>query len=108
MTERSIEQGLVGVVQTYELLDRVRTRRDLVIRDDQFEFPALVEAARYAARRRIRMSLVDTGRLGLEEVESIARAGAWIFTSDDVRSRPDEYEILQAACRGAGIFFRMG
>jgi hypothetical protein len=102
MSEHSIEQGIAGVLRTYELLDRVRTRQDLVIRDDQFEFPALLEAARYAARRRIRMSLLDTGRFGLEEVESLARAGARILTADDVRPRPGEWEILQAACRGAG------
>jgi hypothetical protein len=102
MSEQTIERGISGVIETYELLDRVRTRQDLVIRDDQFEFPALVEAARYAARRRFRMSLLDTGRFGVEEVESIARAGARVLTSDAVRPRPGEWEILQAACRGAG------
>jgi hypothetical protein len=102
MSEHPIEQGLAGVVETYELLDRVRTRQDLVIRDDQFEFPALSEAARYAARRRFRMSLVDTGRFGLGEVEALARAGVRILTSDDARPRTEEWEILQAACRVGG------
>ena len=77
-------------------------RQDLVIRDDQFDFPALLEAARYADRRRIRMSLLDTGRFGLEEIESLAKAGARILTSDEARPRADEWEILQEACRGAG------
>jgi hypothetical protein len=69
MSEHPIEKGITGVVRTYELMDRVRTRQDLVIRDDQFDFPALLEAARYAGRRRIRMSLLDTGRFGLEDVD---------------------------------------
>lgn len=102
MSERSIVEGVSGVVATYELLDRVRTRQDLVIRDDQFDFGALLEAARYADRRRIRLSLVDTGRFGLEEVESLARAGARILTSDEARPSAGEWEILQAACRAAG------
>jgi hypothetical protein len=102
MSERSIVEGLTGVVATYELLDRVRTRQDLAIRDDQFDFTALVEAARYAGRRRIRLSLVDTGRFGLEELESLARAGARILTSDEARPRAAEWEILQAASRAAG------
>ena len=102
MSEHPIEKGLGGVVQIYELLDRVRMRQDLVIRDDQFGFDALIEAARYADRRRIRLSLLDTGRFGLEEVESLARAGACVLTSDEARPRADEWEILQETCRTAG------
>jgi hypothetical protein len=102
MSEKSIVEGLTGVVATYELLDRVRTRQDLVIRDDQFDLVALVEAARYAVRRRIRMSLVDTGRFGLEDIESLAQAGARILSSDEARPRAAEWEILQRACRAAG------
>jgi hypothetical protein len=102
MNEHPIEKGITGVVRIYELLDRVRLRQDLVIRDDQFDFDALLEAARYAERRRIRLSLLDTGRFSLEEVGSLARAGAGILTSDEARPRADEWEILQEACRDAG------
>jgi len=102
MSEKTLVDGITGVVATYELLDRVRTRQDLVIRDDQFDFTALLEAARYAGRRRIRLSLLDTGRFGLEETESLAQAGARILTSDEARPRPGDWEILQAACRRSG------
>jgi hypothetical protein len=102
MIEHPVEKGIAGVVRTYELMDRVRTRQDLVIRDDQFEHEALLGAVRYAGRRRIRLSLLDTGRFGLEGVEALARGGARILTSDDVRPRADEWEILAAACRKGG------
>ncbi len=102
MSEKTIREGVAGVVRIYELLDRVRTRRDLDIRDDQFDFATLLEAARYADRRRIPLSLIDTGRFGLEEMESLARAGARILTSDEARPRAGEWEILQRACREAG------
>ena len=102
MSEHPIEKGIAGVVRTYELMDRVRMRQDLVIRDDQFDFPALLEAARYADRRRIRMSLLDTGRFGLGEIESLAKAGARILASDEARPRAHEWEVLQEACRSAG------
>jgi hypothetical protein len=102
MSEKTIVEGITGVVATYELLDRIRTRQDLVVRDDQFDFTALLEAAKYADRRRIGLSLLDTGRFGHEEIESLARAGARVLTSDEARPRADEWEILQAACRGAG------
>lgn len=102
MSEKTIVEGITGVVATYELLDRIRTRQDLVVRDDQFDFTALLEAAKYADRRRIGLSLLDTGRFALEEIESLARAGARVLTSDEARPRADEWEILQDACRGAG------
>jgi hypothetical protein len=102
MSEKTIVEGVAGVVKTYELLDRVRTRRDLDIRDDQFDFAALLEAAKYAGRRRIPLSLLDTGRFGLEEMESLAKAGARLLTSDQARPRADEWEILQRACRQGG------
>jgi hypothetical protein len=102
MSEKTIVEGVADVVRTYELMDRVRTRRDLVIRDDQFDREALLDAVRYAGRRRIRLSLLDTGRFGLEDVEALARGGARVLTSDDVRPRAGEWEILAAACRKGG------
>jgi len=102
MSEHPVEKGITGVVRIYELLDRVRTRRDLDIRDDQFDFTTLLEAAKYADRRRIPLSLIDTGRFGLEELESLARTGARILTSDEARPKAEEWEILQEACRDAG------
>lgn len=102
MSEKTIVEGVAGVVRTYELMDRVRTRQDLVIRDDQFDHGALLDAVRYAGRRRIRLSLLDTGRFNLAEVEALARAGARVLTSDDVRPRADEWEILAEAGRDGG------
>ncbi len=102
MSEHPIEKGVTGVVRTYELLDRVRTRQDLVIRDDQFDFTALLEAARYAKRRGIRLSLLDTGRFNPEEVASLARASSRVLTSDEARPRADEWVIVHEACREAG------
>lgn len=102
MSEKTIVEGVAGVVRTYELMDRVRTRRDLVIRDDQFDYEALLDAVGYARRRRIRLSLLDTGRFGLAEVEALARGGARLLTSDEARPRADEWEVLLDACRKGG------
>jgi hypothetical protein len=102
MSEHPIEKGIAGVVEIYELLDRVRMRQDLVIRDDQFDLTALIGASEYADRRGIPLSLLDTGRFALDEVESLARSGARILTTDEARPRAEDWEILQAACRRAG------
>lgn len=102
MSEKTIVDGVAGVVRTYELMDRVRTRQDLVIRDDQFDYEALRDAVGYARRRRIRLSLLDTGRLGLAEIEDLARGGARVLTSDEARPRAGEWEALVEACRAGG------
>jgi hypothetical protein len=102
MSEQSIEKGITGVVELYELLDRVRTRQDLAIRDDQFDFAALLEAAGYAGRRGIPLSVLDTGRFELAEVEALVRTGARLLTTDEARPRADEWRILQTCCRKAG------
>lgn len=95
-------EGIGGVVRTYELMDRVRTRRDLVVRDDQFDYEALLDAVGYARRRRIRLSFLDTGRFGLAEVEALARGGARVLTSDEARPRANEWEALLEAGRKGG------
>lgn len=102
MSEKTIVEGVSGVVRTYELMDRVRTRQDLVIRDDQFDHEALRDAVAYARRRRIRLSLVDTGRFALAEIEDLARGGARVLTSDEARPRAGEWESLAVACRAGG------
>jgi len=102
MSEKSIVEGIGDVVRTYELMDRVRTRQDLVIRDDQFDYVALLDAAGYAGRRRIPLSLLDTGRFTLTEIEALAKKGCRILTSSEARPRAEEWEILVEACRMGG------
>jgi hypothetical protein len=102
MSEKTVVDGVAGVIRTYELMDRVRTRQDLVIRDDQFDHGALLDAVGYARRRRIRLSLLDTGRFDLTEIETLARGGARVLTSDEARPRADEWTVLAKACREGG------
>jgi hypothetical protein len=101
MDKHPVERGIEGVLKTYELLDRVRTRQDLTIRDDQFEFAVFLDAAVYARRRRIPMTVLDTGRFPAGELESLARKGVRICTSDEARPRPEELELLVRACRAS-------
>ncbi len=101
MDKHPVERGIEGVLKTYELLDRVRTRQDLTIRDDQFEFAVFLDAAAHARRRRVPMTLLDTGRFPAGELESLARNGVRICTSDGARPRPEELDLLVRACRAA-------
>jgi hypothetical protein len=104
MAEHPVEKGIADVLRTYELLDRVRTRQDLIVRDDQFEPSVFLDAAATARRRRFPMGLLDTGRLSVGELEGLARRGVRIWTSDAARPRPEELAILVRACRRSRSF----
>ncbi len=111
MDKHPIEQGIADVVRTYELLDRIRLGRDIVIRDDQFARETLFDAAREARARGIRMSLVDTGRFEPSDVEWLAGEKVRFYSSDEARRREDELGRVLQACRRAGSFlayFRNG
>jgi hypothetical protein len=104
MDKHPIEKGIEDVVKTYELLDRIRLGRDLVIRDDQFEPEALLDAARFARSKGIRVSLLDTGRFEPSGVEWLIRERVRFYTSDEARPREPELARLLKACRTAKTF----
>jgi len=102
MDKHPVERGIEDVVRTYELLDRVRLGRDILIRDDQFEREALLDAARMAGRRKVRMTVLDTGRLEATDLERLIGERVRICTSDEARPREAELDRLLDACRKAG------
>jgi hypothetical protein len=74
-----------------------------IVRDDQFDFPALLDAVKTARRGGARLKLVDSGRLSAAELEWLGEAGADIFTSDRVRPILHELVLIgKAAARGGG------
>lgn len=90
--------------KVFDFLDRARRMGDMTVRDDQAEFPVLLDGARVSRRRRRRFRLVDTGKLSLFELEWLGEAGVDLYTSDDVRSNVDEVDWLIKACtRGKAI-----
>jgi hypothetical protein len=104
MDKHPVEKGIEDVVRTYELLDRVRLGRDIVIRDDQFDREALFDAARTARSQRIRVNLLDTGRFEPAELEWLIQEKVRVSTSDEARPREDELSLLLKACLRARSF----
>jgi len=101
MTAKNAAEGITGVVRTYELLDRIRLGRDFAVRDDQLDFSLFLDAARIARVKRIRLTLLDTGRFGFVELEWLLAEGVRLCTSDEARPRPEELlRLLGAARRG--------
>jgi hypothetical protein len=104
MDKHPVEQGIEDVVKTYELLDRVRLGRDIVIRDDQFGREALLDVARTARSKGIGMSLLDTGRFEMSDLEWLIREKVRCYTSDEARSSEAELARILKACRASGSF----
>jgi hypothetical protein len=104
MDKHPVEQGIEGVVKTYELLDRLRLGRDIVVRDDQFEREVLLDAARSVRSKKIRMSLLDTGRFEPSDIEWLVREKVRFYTSDETCPREAELLLILKACRASKSF----
>jgi hypothetical protein len=99
MAAKNAAAGVASVVRTYELLDRLRLGRDFAVRDDQLDFSVLLDAARIARAKHVRLTLLDTGRFGFVELEWLIAEGVRLCTSDEARPRPEELRQLLAAGR---------
>jgi hypothetical protein len=88
----------------FELLDTVERNREVVVRDDQYEFPALLDAAAKAVSRNTRFVLLDTGRFSLPELEWLGQSGVQIYTSDEARPDLQGLLTLQKACLQGSSF----
>ncbi|MBN1939516.1 MAG: hypothetical protein JW843_08015 [Candidatus Aminicenantes bacterium] len=75
---------------------------NLVLRDDQAEFHAVLDEVRACRRRGVRLRLIDGGTLSVLELERLAAAGADLFTSDKTGRSPDDLFILNKAARKVG------
>lgn len=83
----------------------------VIVRDDQSDFPALLDAAKACRRSGGRLKLVDSGRLSPSELEWLGEAGADLYTSDLVRPSLSEIVLMSTAARKGGAavaFFHHG
>jgi hypothetical protein len=76
--------------------------RDLVVRDDEADFAALLDAAIDCRRRGARLRFIDAGRFTVLELEWLAEKGAEIYTSDLARTNVSEIILMSAASRKGG------
>ncbi len=101
MDKHPVEKGIEGVIRTYELLDKIRLRRHVAIRDDQFDYGILTEAIINARKSGYRLAVIDTGRFEASDVEWLIREGARLLTSDRARTDGEELSALVKASRKA-------
>jgi hypothetical protein len=86
----------------YELIDKTARSAKAVVRDDQNDFNDLLDAAKAARARRRRISLLDTGRFNVVELEWLCETGTRFFTSSDVRRDSGDLRRIGEACARGG------
>jgi hypothetical protein len=85
--------------KSFELFSLIKKKQNITIRDDQYNFPAILDAVRQFRDKRYRFRLIDTGRFDPFELEWITSYGADLYTSDESRSNVLELDIISAAAR---------
>lgn len=90
--------------KAYELLSRTRKGADITVRDDQYDFPSLLDSVKQCRKKGFRFRLIDSGVLDGFNLEWLGEAGADIYSSDEVRVDVLELELVNNACkRGKAI-----
>jgi hypothetical protein len=94
MDEPKLEAG----PREFDLLSRAASSAVLTVRDDQFEFPWLLDAAQTSRRHGGRFRLVDSGRSDAVSLCWLIESGAEVYSSDE--ARPDRSQVLSVALAG--------
>lgn len=90
--------------KAYELLSWAGKGRDITVRDDQYEFPWLLDSVKLCRKKGARFRLVDSGKLDRFQLEWLAGAGADLYTSDEARAEASDLEHVNRACQKGGAF----
>jgi len=93
-----------GTDRYFELADMLREGRRLAVRDDQHDFESFLDAARVA---RGNLSVIDTGKFGLNELELLLKLGTNLYLAEEVRTDRDEFELFFRAAKKSGAFLAM-
>ncbi|UCC38405.1 MAG: hypothetical protein JSV96_11255 [Candidatus Aminicenantes bacterium] len=88
----------------YELLSRTREGTDITVRDDQHDFSSLLDSVKKCRKRGLRFRLIDSGVLDGFNLEWLGKAGADIYTSDEIRIDALELELMKRACKKGKAF----
>jgi len=105
MAEESIKDKNVELPKkAYQLLYRAGKGTDLTVRDDQHEFPWLLDSVKLCRKKGARFRLVDSGKLDRSQLEWLAGAGADLYTSDEARAEVSALEHVNSACQKGGAF----
>jgi hypothetical protein len=90
--------------RTFALLSLVEGAQDITVRDDQYDFSILLDAAKNYQRGRFRFRLIDSGLFEGPQLERLTEEGVDLYTSDDVRPSVLELDMINTAARKGKAF----
>jgi hypothetical protein len=90
--------------RAYQLLSLAGKGKDITVRDDQHEFPWLLDSVKLCRKKGARFRLVDSGKLDRSQLEWLAGAGADLYSSDEARAEASALEHVNSACQKSGAF----
>lgn len=102
--EKQEERDSVSPGEALELFSLLKKKQNITVRDDQYDFFALLDAVQRFQDRRFRFRLIDTGKFDPYQLEWIVGQGADLYTSDNIRSRVHDLELISDAARRGGAF----
>ncbi len=97
--ERQEKRESVQLNKRFELFSLLKKKQNITLRDDQYDFSTLFDAAHQFRNNRYRFRLIDTGRFDPFELEWLAIHGADLYTSDETRSNLHELELISTASK---------
>lgn len=101
--DESRTSEVVSEENGFALLEQAGAGKTLTVRDDQMDYPWLLDAARLCRKKGGRFRLVDSGSLESARMEWLAEAGADIYTSDEVGRKDAEVQSIALAGRRGGV-----
>jgi len=87
----------------FNLLSSADRGEELTVRDDQYDFPWLLDAIKLCRKRGSRFRLIDTGVFDLSQMEWIAKEGADLYTSDEAKRDLENLKFIHRITRKSGV-----
>jgi hypothetical protein len=104
MEERGLKDKEDSAEKAFELLSLAKAGRNITLRDDQYDFPVILDSVKLCRQRGFRFRLIDSGKLDRFHLEWLGEAGADFYTSDEARAGFFELELVNKACKRGRAF----
>ena len=89
----------IETLEAHKVLSKAFWMGALTVKDDQHDFPTLLDLVKTRRKINRRFSLVDSGKNESFQLEWLGQAGADIYTTNETRSNIEELELINKACR---------
>ncbi len=93
------------LTEGFELLDAAAKGRNITVRDDQYDYYWIADAAEMCRKKGFRFRLMDTGRFEKIDLMWLIESGIDLYTDDQTRKDFTELEELARKCKKENSLF---